>query len=450
MMWTLMLVVAYGLVVIGVSYATRHHKSPDDYLMGGRRASSPYVGAALFTLVGGGELIALTALAFVYGWGGLALFVGYALAFVFLAVLARRIRARSDVATFLSLPDYVHETFGQTAGHLVFIISFCAFSALLLIQFTAGGQILQPLLGFNYTTCVLITAGIAATYLVIGGFRTVLATDMIQGVSRLLLMPLILWAITSGVRHGFHPYAAQPLPLWIWASFIVTGFFTAASSADVWQRIYAARSERAASGGLLLGAIALMTFGAMLVGLGILAKVGALTTVSDNAFVATLSSGLPAWAMYLAIVLVLSTIMGTADTEIFLLAGMLGRERIRVQGVRDTGEVLRRQSLAISRVLVVAIAVTAAALSLVFRELIDIYTWLLSAILIISPIIVGSLFIKAAPRLGVASILLNAALFIGLALRGILTPENAYLIVVPGFLLYLVAIFRTRVVNNSN
>lgn len=442
---TFILILGYGLVVLAVSYLTRKHKSADDYLMGGRRASSPYVGAALFTLVGGGELIALTALAFVYGWGGLALFVGYALAFVFLAVLAPRIRAKSDVATYLSLPDYVHETFGQTAGHLVFIVSFCAFSALLLIQFTAGGQILQPLLGFDYPTCVLITAAIAATYLVIGGFRTVLATDMIQGVARLLLMPLILWAITAGAKHGLQPYSVQSLPLLVWVSLTVTGFFTAASSADVWQRIYAARSEAAASAGLLLGAVALMIFGAMLAGLGIFAQAAALTNVPDNAFVAALSSGLPAWATYLAVVLVLSTIMGTADTEIFLLAGMLGRERIRVSGVRDTGEVLRRQSITVSRLLVVVIAGTAAALSLVFRELLSIYTWLLSAILVISPIIVGSLFVKTASNLGVTSILLNGVLFIGLAFSGILTPENAYLIVLPGFLLYSVAIFRTRI-----
>jgi Na+/proline symporter len=443
-MWTLFVVLAYGLVVIGISYAMRHHRSPDDYLMGSRQASAPYVGAALFTLVGGGELIALTALAFVYGWGGLALFIGYALAFLFLAMLAPRIRKRSDVATFLSLPDYVHATFGKTAGHLVFAVSFCAFMALLLIQFTAGGQILRPLLGFDYATCVFITGGIAATYLVIGGFRTVLATDMIQGASRLILMPLILWTVAVGAHSNPHSFSVQALPPILWISLSVTGFFTAASSADVWQRIYAARSEVAAAAGLVVGAAAIMTFGALLVGLGILAQGTGLTKVADDAFVAAMASGLPTWATYLAIVLVLSTIMGTADTEIFLLAGMLGRERVRIQGITDAGEVLRRQSIRVSRMLVLAIVTVAASLSLVFREVITIYIWLLSAILVISPIIVGSLFGRIQQNFGVASIVVNGILFIVLAFTGILTPENAYMIVVPGAVLYLFSIWRTK------
>jgi len=441
---TSLVIIAYSALVVAISIATRKHKTVDEYLMGGRNASPAYVGSALFTLVGGGELVTLTALAYTYGWAGLSLFLGYALGFAFLAIIAGRIRASDTGAKALSLPDYAHQVFGPTAGHLVFLVSFAAFFSMLLIQFVAGGQILQPLLKIDYSLCVLIVAFVAATYLVIGGFRTVLATDMIQGVSRLLLMPLLILAVVFGIKGGLQPFSAEPLPLMVWVSLTITGFFAAASSADVWQRIYAARSDKAASRGLLIGAAGMLLFGAMLVLLGILSKAGGVALSPDSAFVDAMSSGLPAWATSLAVILVLSTIMGTADTEIFLLAGMLGRELLRVRGVRDVDSIIYRQSVTKSRVLVIVIAGSAVALSLIFRELITIYTWLLSAILVISPMVLGSLFIKPKQWQVQWSMILNLLLFIVLAVMGWLSPENAYLIVIPGFILFGVLVLRAR------
>ncbi|MBI5450158.1 MAG: hypothetical protein HY940_02260 [Gammaproteobacteria bacterium] len=437
-------IIAYSALVVAVSLATRKHKTVDEYLMGGRNASPAYVGSALFTLVGGGELITLTALAYTYGWAGLSLFLGYALGFAFLAIYAGRIRANDTGARALSLPDYAHQNFGPIAGHLVFLVSFAAFFSMLIIQFVAGGQILQQLLKIDYALCVLIVASVAAVYLVIGGFKTVLATDMIQGISRLLLMPLIIVAVAAGVKGGLHPFSAETLPIMVWVSLTITGFFAAASSADVWQRIYAARSDRAASGGLIIGAASMLMFGALLALLGILTKEGGITLSPDSAFVDAISSGLPAWAAYLTVILVLSTIMGTADTEIFLLAGILGRELLRIRGVRDVEAMAHRQSISKSRVLVIVIAGSAVVLSLIFRELVAIYTWLLSAILVISPMVLGSLFIKPKQWQVQWSMVLNLALFTILAVLGLLSPENAYLIVIPGFLLFGTLVLRSR------
>ncbi|MFZ2864413.1 MAG: hypothetical protein WA440_06645, partial [Ignavibacteriaceae bacterium] len=370
------IIIAYAVIVLAISVVTRKYNTSDEYFMGGRSASSAYVGSALFTLVGGGELITLTALSFVYGWAGLALFLGYALGFVFLALYTSRIRT---TASALSLPDYIHKNYGRLAGHLVFLISFGAFFSMLLIQFTAGGQILQSMLNLDYSFCVLIMALIATAYLVIGGFRTVLATDMLQGISRIILLPLIIVAVLSGVKSGLELFSTESLPVMIWVGLTMTGFFAAASSADVWQRIYAARDEKAASAGLIIGAVSMMLFGAMLALLGIIANQGGITTNADTAFVDALSSGLPTWATYLAVILVLSTIMGTADTEIFLLAGMLGRELFRFRGIYNEEEIMRRQSIKNNRILVIAIAVCAVSLALIFNDLLAIYTWLLSA-----------------------------------------------------------------------
>lgn len=438
------LIILYGIVVLAISLWYRHHSTGDEYLMGDRRASSFLVGAALFTLVGGGELVTLTSLAYTFGYAALALFLGYAIGFCFLGLLAGKIRLDLPERLHLSLPDYIHVNFGPTAGHTVFLISFGAFFSMLLIQFTAGGQVLSALTALSYEQSVLLTAGIATVYLFIGGFKTVLATDVVQGAARLLLMPLIVIVAARGLSASMVHKPIEALPIKIWISLVVTGCFSSASSADVWQRIYAARSEKAARNGLFGGAALLMLFGYALVALGLVARTASTVTSADSAFTQALSTMLPHWAVIAAVVLVLSTIMSTADTEMFLLSGMAVRELIRLKGENNPLRITAKESVIETRWFMIVITTTAVGLSLVFRELVPIYTWLLSAILVMAPTILASLLFRGYPIAATVSLTLNTALFAVLAVSGLLSPETAYYIVLPGLLVYAVTYFAAR------
>jgi solute:Na+ symporter, SSS family len=440
----IMLFLLYGAAIISMSVWFRRHRTGDEYLMANREASAFLVGAALFTLVGGGELVAMPALAYSYGFSAIALFLGYALGFTFLGFISPRIRVQLAEHLHLSLPDYVHVHFGRFAGTLTFLISFAAFFALLLIQFTAGGQILNALSSISYTTSVLLTAGIATTYLFIGGFRTVLATDVVQGFARLLLVPLIAFVAAKGLGHATIVRSVDSLPIATWLSLTVTGFFTAASSADVWQRIYAAKSNQSAKYGLFGGGFMLLVFGGFLVSLGIVARQSASITSPDSAFTQTLSQLLPFWAVLLAVVFVLSTIMSTADTELFLLSGMLHREMIRIRGANTPLAIAAKESVWETRLLMVLIAGVAMSLSFIFRELVSIYTWLLSTILVMAPMIIASLFLPKQRLSAVLSLTCNLIIFVILAILGRLTPDNAYYIVLPGAFIYVVTYFVAR------
>jgi len=398
------------------------------------------VASALFTLIGGGELVTLTALAYTYGFSALALFAGYALSFCFLGVISKRIRKNGAEQVNLSLPDYVHSKYGSIAGQIVYLISFGAFFSMLLIQFIAGGQVISALTSLSYMQSVILTAGICTTYLFIGGFKTVLATDLLQGAARMLLMPMLVFVAAKGV---FDPAVIKQhvdvLPSSIWLSLMVTGFFSASSSADVWQRVYVAKSDKAARNGLVWGAILMMIFGVSLVALGLIARNSGTIHSADNAFVQSLSTMLPHWALIVAIVLVLSTVMSTADTEMFLISGMTLREILRLKGGKSSKEIKEKQSVLGTRVIMILVTLSAVLLALKFDNLIAIYTWLLSALLIMSPMILASLFFQNTIQAGRISLVLNLVLFVVLAFLKILTPDNSYLIVIPGLVVYLLS-----------
>jgi solute:Na+ symporter, SSS family len=438
------LFIVYSALVLAIAFWYRKHTSGDEYLMGNRKASALLVASALFTLVGGGELVTLTSLSYTYGYAGLSLFIGYALGFFFLGFISSKIRSGNSEQYNLSLPDYAHQHFGFVAGQVVFYISFGAFFSMLLIQFTAGGQVLSSLTSFSYEQSVIITALVCTAYLFIGGFKTVLATDLVQGIARLTLMPLIVYVAYKGLStNSFQTITTENLPKSVWISLIVTGFFSAASSADVWQRIYVAKSNNAAKLGLIGGGFLLLLFGASLVSLGLVAKSSGTITNPDLAFTQALSTMLPYWAVILAVILVISTIMSTADTEMFLLSGMALREIIRFKGEKDPTEITKKQSVLGTRVLMVIITGSAVLLSLKFRELVPIYTWLLSALLIIAPMILSSLFLPNNPVASKTSLFLNLFLFCILVYFNLLTPENAYYIIVPGLLVYFITYFIT-------
>lgn len=404
--------------------------------MAGRKAGTIQVAAGLFTLIGGGELVTMGTLGYVYGLPGIALFVGYAAAFIFLGFIVKRIRTDASLgAKYLSLPDYVHDKFGTHSGLFVFVFSFLAFFALLMLQFATAGAVITPLTGLDYNYAVLLIAGVVLLYLLIGGFQTVLITDVIQGAAMVVLLPLMAFVTLSSQTTGNSSLSGvENLSLTLWISFVATGFFVAAASADIWQRIYAAKSDKAAQNGLYLGGLSFLLFGFVLVGIGIAARhIG--VTNPDTAFVNAITTNLPEWAALLAILMVLSAVMSTSDTELFLLTGMLQHELARFKKIAPTISAFFIK-VSGARVLLILLSVLAVIMALFFTELVGIYTWLLSAIVVISPIVLFSLFRQTSSTGMLFSLVLNTLIFIGLVAYGWLTLENIYLISIPGIAIY--------------
>lgn len=323
---------------------------------------------------------------------------------------------------------------------------FLAFLSLLLIQFSAGAQIVSAIAGWSYLYSLFATGIIIATYLIFGGFQSVLVTDVVQGIVMLILLPLILWAVGTNEVVETTKTSFEQLDLLTISSFVFTGLFVVAASADIWQRIYAARDNKSAKAGLVLAAILFIVFGFGIAGLGVFAKVGLPNIDPNNAFVESVVSLMPKWAFVTVILLVFSSIMSTADTEIFLLSSILSREITRWKnGYKSNRETSENTKITIARVCVVVITLLGLILSAFFVELVDIYVFLLSIILIISPPLLLGLRLKLNDKSVSISIILSLITFISLIITGNLNANNIVLIVIPGFLFTLISKFTIKI-----
>ena len=75
-----------------------------------------------------------------------------------------------------------------------------------------------------------------------------------------------------------------------------------------------------------------------------------------------------------------------------------------------------------------------------FNNLVGIYTWLLSALVVVSPIVLFSLFRKASDVGMFVAMLANSILFVALLIADVITLDNLYLIALPGAVFYIFAL----------
>lgn len=432
----------YIFVLLIIAYRSRKHTSADEFLMANRSASSWQVGAGLFTLIGGGEFVALAALGYLFGWSGIALFVGYALGFLFLGTISRKIRKDAITHKFISLPDYVHHNFGSGSGLIAFLFSFIAFFALLMLQFSAAGAVIMPFLNLPEWMVIFGVGAAVLLYLLIGGFKAVLTTDIVQGLAMLIVLPILVYLVMNApLDANVEVASAESLPIFLWISLIVTGFFVVTASADVWQRAYAAASDKEAKSGFIGGGLAFLIFGFLIVSVGITARNLGLQD-ADNAFVEVMTNHLPGSVAALVGLLVLAAMMSTADTEVFLLTGLAQREIARF--APDSRVANFFESVTGVRILMFIVGSTSVAFAYLYSDLVGIYTWLLSALVVISPIVLFSLFRKASGIGMFFALMANTVLFAVLVGLKVLTLDNIFMIAIPGLVFYLFALMFSR------
>ncbi len=172
---------AYGLVVLGLGlYAARSHQQADDLLLGNR--SMP-AWAVLFSMVAT-ELSAATFIgvphaAYVGTWSYLQFAFGALAGKLVLGAFVIPLYHQKGLVTVYGLLD---ERFGpraRTLAALAFVIGrILASGVRLFIAALAFSAVTQ----LSLTTAIVLSALVAGLYTLVGGIRSVIWTDVVQGV----------------------------------------------------------------------------------------------------------------------------------------------------------------------------------------------------------------------------------------------------------------------------
>jgi SSS family solute:Na+ symporter len=204
-MTVLVLIYLAATLIIGY-LGYRQTKSSEDYLVAGR-CSHPVVIALSY----GATFISTSA---IIGFGGQAanlgmgliwltvlnIGVGILLAFVIFGKKTREIGHRLSAVTFPDLMCKLYKSpLLQYIAGFIMVVSMPLYTAAILI---GGARFIEPTLGIDYATALVLFALITAVYVVFGGLIAVMYTDAFQGTIMLIGMTVLL-SLTLVAVGGF-------------------------------------------------------------------------------------------------------------------------------------------------------------------------------------------------------------------------------------------------------
>lgn len=198
----LVVLLAYMVVMLGVGlYFSRKDMNEEDFLLGGKKlpgwslAFSERATAESVWLI-----LGATGFVFSKGLSSIWLIAGnLAGALVVWLFVAKKVMRETDRYNSLTLPDFFSTKFERHAALIrwfsgLLIVFF--FSFYVAAQFAGAGKTLHTTFGITKETGILISGVIVIIYASMGGFMSVVWTDVVQSLlmlGTLVILPIVAW-----------------------------------------------------------------------------------------------------------------------------------------------------------------------------------------------------------------------------------------------------------------
>ena len=189
------------MIAIGI-YASRRQDSVDDYFIAGGKLGSVSIACLwLASWVGGAAVVGGTTKAFEFGisggWYTTCMLIACLLFGFFFAV---RVKREGNKHNLLTYPDFIETRYDSRTRIVATITTILAYIGYAAGQLAAAGAVLSTLLGWDYSSSLLLASAIIVVYTATGGFLAVTYTDWVQ--ITLLLVGVVIVGIPISIANG--------------------------------------------------------------------------------------------------------------------------------------------------------------------------------------------------------------------------------------------------------
>ncbi len=377
-----------------------------------------------------------TGMAFDYGWGALSVILGTVSPFLLLAYFAGRIRTIGAKSGMYMMSDIIRERFSKRSGAIAGFAAFAYFVFWMLVQFVVGGQVIQATSGFTPLLTSFVMGGVVLGYLLLGGFRSQIYTDLAQ----FALLVVVLSAIV--LFGGFAGHAATwaapiatfaSLGLLSWVSLFVVSAAATVGAADVWQRIYSAKSERDAKRSMIFSFLLLTPIYIVMLCFGMIVKHYGWIASSNDIAPAIFVHIIPELLLPFAMVMLFAVIMSTIATTLFGSAMAISNDLLYGGGFISKENIQFWQRIFMVVIFLVGVAITASGINIISVVLSS-----FAACLVPLPILLAILYkIELDERSVFWSMLVSACVFVAGVIFGFLNDTYALLPLAAGMVVLL-------------
>jgi Na+/proline symporter len=420
----LIMLIVYALICVGIGLWSSRKQKEEDYLIAGRKMSLyGFMSSVVASYIGGAAIVAYTAFVYQFGIAAIMVFVGTALGFLVFIPYALKLRKISYEKKFYTLSDWFYFNYDKKTGLVSALILFVVYFGMLLNQFIAGSSILRDISGWSYETALVFSSVIIVIYLVAGGFRSVIKTDMFQYIVLIVLFVLIGYLLMNdGGDQALHYYRKSEMKFTDALSFIFFGIFIIFQSAEYWQRVYAAKDHRVVRKGFIGSSILVVITGLALTFIGLAARFGNDSLEPGQAIAYGLSQMLPEAMLGFGLILIFAAIMSSADTIIFVLASSIAEDYFgHLSKKQKTPARLMKQT----RIFILLFGVVGFTLAWFFRDIIEVLKFITGLGFTIIPGIIASFHFKVSPKAMLISFLAGILYILTVVLLGVLKIEAA-------------------------
>lgn len=264
----------------------------------------------------GSILMSFVALTYLWGFSALWYFIGAITGMILFIPFALRLKRHSR-RRFYTLADYFKYNYGKKAAILASLVSIFLMFGLGVMNLIAGTKVFLFFTGWPFYVCAVIMVTIILIYLLLGGFRAVAKTDILQYIAMMFIFLILVFVMFK--------FSAIPSSEWnffkadigVIIGFFLVGILFPFASPELWQRTYSAKGKKSLRNGLLLSTLvyAFMAFLLALVALTVKTKFPLVDP--DLALLYGFGNLLPSGLVGLASVLLFAAIMSSLDTYIF-------------------------------------------------------------------------------------------------------------------------------------
>lgn len=438
----------YLLVLTILTLVASKHESKADFLVASRNVGWKSLGISIFaSIISSYNIVVGLSFSYFFGPWVALVYAGALLGFVIIYHLVKNESTAKLVnGNFSSIIDFLMDKFGRINAS-IFNISFIIVLFLFIsVQFFVNTTIFSSIMGWDKYTSSLVVGIIVFLYIVKGGLKVEILTDVFQGLLMLLFIGLLFFVDISKLSLETIIPLLKDKTLVISAfSLGVSQFLTLLVQPEMWQRIYASKSNVDLKKSILLSTGLVFIFIVPIILIGLSVRIEGGEVHSETLFYDVLKNSAPNWFLPFISIALFAAFMSSLDSALFALGTQIGKYGIWIRSNSALKEKNESRDVVNIKKAILFITATTLITSLFFSDFLSSVLQLISLLTVNAVVILLGILLKLSNKEVFISSLFGIILFF-IATFGNIISDKPYTVLYPSIAVVLYVIVQRFVV----
>lgn len=324
--YSIFLISLYAIVVLCLAFWANKQQDHKGYIIGNRELG--WFTTTCSMLAGqfnGGGVFLIFTFGLMVGYGLFWFSWGFVAGYIVLTLLANKVHQEGNLYEDVNVPDIIDRRIGALTKN---------FSSFIVIGKAILGTVIATIIGISNSWGIYLTALLIGVYVWLGGYLTVVKTDILQWTIMFLIAVIVAFLAPIPDFSVVMSDIAETPKMMKWGFFLFT-FTMIISNADPWQRIQSAKTVDVAKKSLILSSLVFMLF--VFLSVMVVKGSGLEFEKGLNLFSLFKEQAMSPFSLSVLGVFTFIAVMSTIDTQVQLFTSALAKNvfKIDIKNDRD-------------------------------------------------------------------------------------------------------------------